>query len=68
MVTEAEIEAACRAFHPEVTPPGVTPPGVKVWGWDAYSEGVRQRCRIYMRIALEAAERLRTMADEPEMP
>ena len=51
MATEAEIEAACRAFHPRETPSGI-----KIMGWDDYSEGVRHQCRFYMKLALESAE------------
>jgi hypothetical protein len=59
MATEAEIEAACRAFHSRETPSGM-----KVMGWDDYSEGVRHQCRLYMRAALEAAESVRA-SDQP---
>lgn len=55
MIADEEVEAACRAFHePEPHDFGRTR------GWDDLAEGDKEKCRKWMRAALEAAERVRS--------
>lgn len=58
-ITDLEVEAACRAFHePELHERG------RVYGWDDHAPGVKEKCRQYMRAALEAAARVRAQKTE----